>query len=200
MPRYLAITLCVTAALCVSAPGQTRDVKADAAALHPVGFVTHFHLGSYEELAEAPVTAELCDLIHWRMVGLDEANPRVEDIRPDMTHAEEWLPILEATGRDGFPIIDTAVHHTNNPWRHAMTSALGESMLGAAGEERTFSSLHSPTFRESVFRYIDQMIPWFKEHDEARLVKGYFNGAEWFYPATLDFSPYAIAAFRGWKR
>ncbi len=198
MPRSIVIALCLTISACMAGAEQAEDSPERAAALRPVGFVTHFHLGSYEELAEAPVTAELCDLIHWRMVGLDEASPRVEDIQPDMTHAEEWLPILEQAGRDGFPIIDTAVHHTNNPWRHAMTSALGESMLGAADEERTFSSLHSPTFRESVFRYVDQMVPWFKEHDGARAVKGYFNGAEWFYPATLDFSPHAMAAFRGW--
>jgi hypothetical protein len=178
--------------------GASQELAEKAVAIRPVGFVTHFALGSYDELAKAPVIAELCDLIHWRLLDFDEANPQVENIVPDMAQAAEWLPILGESGRKGFPIIDTSMHHTMIPWRNAMTRELGEDMRDAAGNTRPFSSLHSPAFRASVNRYLDQMIAWFAEHDTQGSVPAYINGAEWFYPASLDFSPQAIAAFRDW--
>ena len=187
-----------TVLLSLAAIGVGEDLAEKAAAIRPVGFVTHFGLGSYDELAQAPVTAELCDLIHWNLKNFDEANPSVESIVPDMANAGEWLSILGAAGRPGFPIIDTSMHHTSIPWRQEMTRALGENMLDAAGNVRPFSSLHSPVFRASVRRYLDQVVAWFKENDTAGSVPAYIDGAEWFFPASLDFSPQAIAAFRVW--
>lgn len=164
----------------------------------PVGFVTHYHEGSLDNLAEVPVTAELSDLIHWRMVDLDEANPRIEDMRVDFSNTAGWLPMLRESGRKGYPIIDTAVHHSSIPWRQEMTRRVDQNLVGADGTVWNFSSLHSPLFRESVFNYIEQFTAWFKEHDTEGLVPGYLNGAEWFYPGSMDYSPMALAAFREW--
>ncbi len=175
------------------------DAYGDAAATRveaPVGFVTHYHEGSLEELSDTPVTAELADLIHWRMVDLDEENARVEDLHVDFSNAEGWLPMLRETGRKGYPIIDTAMYHSTTQWRREMTARENENMVGADGRDWDFSSLHSPVFRESVFAYIEQFTDWFRQHDTEGLVPGYLNGAEWFYPGSLDYSPMALAAFR----
>jgi Beta-galactosidase len=167
----------------------------------PVGFVTHFHMGHFDELAASSVTAELSDLIHWRMTDtLDPNDPRVEDIQVDFSNAQAWLPLLYASGRQGYPIIDTAVHHSSIPWRQAMTGKVGQNLVAHDGATRDFSSLHSPVFRESVFRYVDQMTDWFKRNDTAGRVRGYMDGAEWFYPGSLDYSPMALEAFRAWLR
>ncbi len=162
------------------------------------GFVTHYHEGSLEALSDTPVTAELADLIHWRMVDLDEANPRVEDMRVDFSNAEGWLPMLRESGRRGYPIIDTAMYHSTMGWRREMTARANQNMVGADGNVWNFSSLHSPVFRASVFSYIEQFTDWFQRHDTEGLVPGYLNGAEWFYPGSLDYSPLALSAFREW--
>lgn len=162
------------------------------------GFVTHFHEGGLEELAAAPVTAELSDLIHWRMTRLDEENPDPAALQIDFSNAEQWLPMLNATGRLGFPIIDTAIHHSSIPWRQAMTARAGENLTGPDGRVWNYSSPHSPLFRETVFRYIGQFTEWFRKHDTEGRVPGYLNGAEWFYPGVLDYNPMALSAFREW--
>jgi hypothetical protein len=164
----------------------------------PVGFVTHYHEGDLDNLAEVPVTAELADLIHWRMVGLDEANPSIDAMRVDFSNAAGWLPMLRGAGRKGYPIIDTAIHHSSIPWRQEMTRRVDQNLVGADGKVWNFSSLHSPVFRESVFNYIEQFTAWFKEHDKEGLVPGYLNGAEWFYPGSMDYSPMALEAFYSW--
>ena len=166
----------------------------------PVGFVTHYHEGDLEKLDQTPVTAELADLIHWRMVDLDEEQPCPESLQLDFSNADGWLPMLRNTGRKGYPIIDTAMYHSTMGWRRAMTGQAGENMVGMDGNEWPFSSLHSPVFRQSVFNYIEQFTEWFQRHDTEGLVPGYLNGAEWFYPGSLDYSPLALAAFRDWLR
>ncbi|MCK5862482.1 MAG: beta-galactosidase, partial [Candidatus Hydrogenedentes bacterium] len=164
----------------------------------PVGFVTHYHEGSLEKLADVPVTAELEDLIHWRMIDLDEENPVTADMHVDFSNAIGWLPMLRENGRKGYPIIDTAVHHSSNPWRYKMTGRVNQNLIGSDGKAWNFSSLHSPMFRESVFAYIKQFTGWFKENDTEGLVPGYLNGAEWFYPGSMDYSSMALAAFHEW--
>jgi glycosyl hydrolase family 42 (putative beta-galactosidase) len=200
--RARSITVLTCTILFLASAGSHADsVALPHADAPPVGFVTHFHMGHFEELAETSVTAELSDLIHWRMTdALDTENPRVEDMQVDFSNAEAWLPILRASGRQGFPIIDTAVHHSSIPWRQAMTRKAGQNLVAYDGAIRNFSSLHSPMFRESVFRYIEQMTGWFKQHDTEGRVRGYMDGAEWFYPGTLDYSPMALEAFRTWLR
>ncbi len=180
-------------------PGSTasRD-SGPSPNLPPVGFVTHFNQGDFEALSAASVTAELADLIHWRMRDLNEENPQLEHLYLDLSPAESWLSLLEATGRQGFPIIDTSLHHTNIPWRQEMTRRVNENLVGADGKVWNHSSLHSPLFQASVLRYMDQFIAWFREHDTGGHVRGYLNGAEWFYPGTLDYSPLALAAYRSW--
>jgi hypothetical protein len=169
-----------------------------AADTAPVGFVTHYHEGGLDELAAAPVSAELADLIHWRMTGIDEKNPRIEDQRADFSNAEGWLPLLRESGRKGYPIIDTAVHHSSMGWRRMMTARAGQNMIGADGTVWDYSSLHSPVFRQSVFNYIEQFTDWFMRYDRQGCVPGYINGAEWFYPGSLDYSSLALSAFREW--
>lgn len=163
-----------------------------------LGFVTHFHEGDYQLLAETPVTAELADLIHWRMTETEEDAIDPLNLPVDFGNAEAWLPLLQAAGRMGFPIIDTAMHHTNISWRHKKTGAVGENHVGFDGKPWTYSSLHSPLFRASVFNYIEQMTGWFRAHDTDGVVPGYLNGAEWFYPGSLDYSSLALDAFRVW--
>lgn len=178
----------LTTACCIAAAEETP----------PVGFLAHFHAGELDKMAAAPVTAELADLIHWRVVEPLPENPTLDDIHVDFSSAAAWLPMLRETGRKGYPIIDTAMHHSSIPWRHKMTGAVGENAVDATGNVMPFSSLHSPLFRQSILNYIEAFTKWFRENDQEGLVPGYLDGAEWFYPGFLDYSPMAISAFHAW--
>jgi len=190
-PLWLAwISAAITSGSVMAQIDPTQEAR--------VGFVTHYHEGSLDELNKTPVTAELADLIHWRMVGLDETNPHVQNMRVDFGHAENWLALLDQGGRSGYPIIDTSLYHSTIPWRREMSGRANQNLVGVDGNVWNFSSLHSPIFRESVFSYIDQFTEWFRSNDTRGLVPGYLNGAEWFYPGSLDYNPLALEAFRNW--
>lgn len=168
-------------------PGPSREGP-------PVGFVTHPHAGRYEELAETAANAELANVFGWRMKDQ-------ENLVVDFGPATEWLREVYASGRAAYPIIDTAIHHSDNPWRAAMTAAAGENLVDAAGKTQNWSSLHSPLFRASVLRYADQLIDWVKANDTAHRIPGYLDGAEWFWPwFSYDYHPRALEAFRDWLR
>lgn len=66
------------------------------------------------------------------------------------------------------------------------------------GSYDTWASLYSPMFRSSVLHYTDQLVDWIKVNDWDHRVPGYINGAEWFMPATVDYSPLAIKVFQVW--
>jgi len=167
-----------------------------------IGFVTHPHEGisrsRIDLLSDFPATAELSNVFAWRM--REGARPEsVEEIDVDFRTPELWLREIYRSGRLALPILDTGIHHSEEAWRAALTERAGENLVGIDGQERGWSSFHSPVYRKSVFSYVDQIIDWVKQNDHAGRVPAYINGAEWFWPwGTMDYSTMALDAFRGW--
>lgn len=166
----------------------------------PVGFVTHPHGGvtasRIDRLSDFPATAELSNVFGWKMMG-EEKPKTVAEIDVDFSVAADWLREVYRSGRLALPILDTGIHHSEDPWRAALTDSVGENLVGIDGIERGWSSFHSPVYQRSVFAYVDQIIDWVKRNDHAHRVPAYINGAEWFWPwGTMDYSDLALAAFR----
>jgi hypothetical protein len=165
----------------------------------PIGFVVHPAEGMYDHLQRFPANAELSNIFIWRMKDQDK---QIVDFGPPA----QWLQKLYASGRQGYPILDTSVFHSQG-WRAELTGDANqkEYMIGADGkpwsldgDKTHFSSLYSPVFRKGVFNYIDQLIDWIKLNDKEHRIPGYIDGAEWFMPATLDYSPLGISLFQTW--
>jgi hypothetical protein len=167
----------------------------------PVGYVVHPTQGRLEELAALPVNAEISNIFLWTMKDK-------EKLIVDFTAASKWLAEIYKSGRQAYPILDTSVFHSSDHWRAQITRKAGEFMVGADGNEwgfvmpdgsrQSWSSLYSPIFRKMVFDYVDQLVDWVKLNDPNRYIPGYLDGAEWFMPATLDYSPLGISEFQQW--
>ncbi len=157
----------------------------------PVGFVVHPHAEGYEALADTPANAEIANVFLWRM-----EDPEREIVAFDW--AETWLERLYQSDRVAYPILDTSVFHSGAGWRQAKTAEAGENLVDFAGNERAISSLFSPIFRRSVLNYVQQLTEWVRENDTDHRIAGYLDGAEWFMPGTVDYSPLAFEAFRDW--
>lgn len=198
----------VVAALSICGQGFAAEIPAidpplKAAPLKsgpPLGFLMLVGgPGEYfdQGLNESPATADLSCVFSWRMKSQGD---KLEDQIVDFNVATGWLQNIYQSGRTAYPILDTAIVHTAGGWRSELTKKAGQNTVGPDGSVTATSSLHSPIFRASVFNYIDQLIDWVKLNDKERRIPAYMDGAEWFYPAFLDYSPLAFDAFRVWLK
>lgn len=156
-----------------------------------LGFVVHAGQPGQEEYRESGSHSMLLNLFAWGM--RNRAKQLV-----DFTVAEKWLHYLYRTGIQAAIIIDTSIHHTNAAWRSQETSSRGENVRDQAGQQTSFSSPHSPRYREMVEQYARDITSWVTANDPERRVRAYVNGAEVFWPGVLDWGSLAQAKFREW--
>jgi hypothetical protein len=157
----------------------------------PLGFVMHWGEKGQDEYVGSGAPSMLMNLFFWNMRDQDRQ-------LVDFSRAESWLAYLYRTGLTSAVIIDTSIHHTSIPWRAERTRALGENVVDPGGNVTSYSSPLSPEYRRMVDQYVQDLTGWIAAHDTEHRVTTYVNGAEVFWPGTLDFGPLAETDFRAW--
>jgi hypothetical protein len=152
----------------------------------PLGFVMHWGEKGQDEYVGSGAPSMLMNLFFWNMRDQDRQ-------LVDFSRAESWLAYLYRTGLTSAVIIDTSI-----PWRAERTRALGENVVDPGGNVTSYSSPLSPEYRRMVDQYVQDLTGWIAAHDTEHRVTTYVNGAEVFWPGTLDFGPLAETDFRAW--
>lgn len=170
---------------------------ATAERVPPVGFVVHEFEGYLDELDPYGISAEISNVFVWRLKSKDP-------LQADFEIPAQWLQRIHSSEHTAYPIIDTSVFHSGG-WRGEEAEKLGQQMCGPnrktyINNGTKYASLFSPFFRKTVFDYTDQLVNWIVKNDPQHRIPAYMNGAEWFMPGMVDYSPLAIAEFQGWLK
>lgn len=163
----------------------------------PVGFVVHESEGYLDELDQYGVSAELSNVFVWRLKSTDP-------LQVDFDIPSQWLRRIQDSKHTAYPIVDTSVFHSGGR-RGQEAEEIGQQMCGPDGKtfkrgDTSWASLFSPLFRKGVFEYTDQLVDWIVDNDKEHRIPAYVDGAEWFMPGMVDYSPLAVAQFQLWLK
>ncbi len=170
-----------------SAVLETRRPRRDTPI--PVGFVVHPHEPHFEDYAVGGAETMLSNVFCWRMRDIDKR-------MVDFAWPEKNLRYCYENDLFFAPIIDNSLLWGGSTWVGRYACRKGEGIVQANGTTMNWPSPWSPIYRRETAAYAREVTKWVKKNDPDRRAFAYLNGAEWFWPGTLDYNPLTLAEFR----
>ncbi|MBM3500850.1 MAG: hypothetical protein FJX74_19500, partial [Armatimonadetes bacterium] len=158
-----------------------------------IGYVSHFPLILHEDDAVAATGANVVEVrAPWALIEPEEG-------RFDFTLLDRQLEWAERNDLQLVFIMEAGpAHAAGVPWLIDRLHAEGGTMVDLAGNVQRDPSLFSPTYKQYLARYLQRVTSYLAQHPRNRVVFGYNNGCEWWYPLQRSYSPLDVAAFRDW--
>ncbi len=161
----------------------------------PVGFVWHYPLIAHEDECIAETGANvLLSRAPWSQIQ------PAED-RYDFSILNQQLEFADKHGLHLVVVLEAGpTHAADVPWLMRIVRDAGELQAGPDGKACAPPSFYSPVYLHYLSKYLSKVTGYLASHRLSRVVYGYNNGCEWWYPLSQSYALPDAAAFRKYLR